>query len=134
MFLKFERYIKCRFPYSNRITPAAPKWDTWREPRLNTWAAQLKIITSFTAQVDQQKAVVEVRDAAVKSTNIKVDAAYTVRDATQAVLDLALRNVDLAYEEQGEMLATHQNEELYLSFLQSYLHFHTQPLRDREPF
>jgi len=127
-------YIKWCLPYLYRVTPLPPGWGTWRESRHDTWAAQLKIITALTAQVDSQKAVVEVRDAAVALTQTNIDAAHTDRDAKQVALDLAHDTVDRAYEERGEMLAALEDEELYLTSLQSDLAFHTQRLRDTEPY
>jgi len=84
-------------------------------------------------QVDQQKAVVETRDAAITLAQTKVDTAYTERYAKQAALDSAYAEVDTAYEERGEMQAALEDEEQYLSSLQSDFHFHTQRLGKRNP-
>jgi len=100
----------------------------------------LNIVTTLTAQVDQQKAVVVIQDGVVEASNDKVDVAYatrdvacTTRDAAQTVLDQSERAIDTASEERDEMQAALQDEELFLVMLQGDLDFHTQRLRNTEP-
>jgi len=121
------------FRYSHRHSTPPPNWGTWRESRVDTWAAQLKIITTPTVQVDQQKTVVELQDAVVETNNDKVDAAYEARDEAQAVLEQADAAINAAAAERDQMQAALQDEENYLVTLQSDLALHTQRLRNTEP-
>jgi len=116
-----------------RHSTPSPTWGSWRVPRVD-WAAQLKIVTTLTAQVDTQKAVVDKRDAALGVANAKVDVADVAQDAAQAALVLTKATVVAALDERDEMMAAYQDEDRYLESLKSDLEFHTQRLRDAKHY
>jgi len=121
------------FRYSYRHSTPSPTWGSWRVPRVD-WTAQLKIVTTLTAQVDAQKAVVDIRDTALGVANAKVDVADVAQDAAQAALVLTKATVVTALDERDEMMAAYQDEDRYLESLKSDLEFHTQRLRDTKHY